>query len=58
MVEEALGATNNTRRFIGVVTLKQWVSSHCGVKGNAVADALAREEARAVPIFEAPCTFH
>uniref|UniRef100_A0A2C9LF32 Reverse transcriptase domain-containing protein n=1 Tax=Biomphalaria glabrata TaxID=6526 RepID=A0A2C9LF32_BIOGL len=57
LVEEALGAANNIRLLIGAVIVMQWVPSHCGVRGNAVADALAREGALVVPTFEAPSTF-
>uniref|UniRef100_A0A2C9KVF7 RNase H type-1 domain-containing protein n=1 Tax=Biomphalaria glabrata TaxID=6526 RepID=A0A2C9KVF7_BIOGL len=57
LVEEALGAANNIRLLIGAVIVMQWVPSHCGLIGNAVADALEREGALAVPTFESPSTF-
>ncbi|XP_055890328.1 uncharacterized protein LOC129927129 [Biomphalaria glabrata] len=57
LMEEALGSANNIHLLIGAVIVMQWVPSHCGVRGNAVADALAREGALAMPAFESPSTF-
>ena len=56
-IDEAIGAADNIRQIYGAVVFMQWAPSHCGVKGNEMADSLALEAALAVPTYEAPCTF-
>ena len=57
-IEEAIGAADNIRRlYEAVVFMQKCASSHCGLKGNEMADSIAREAELVMPTYEAPSMF-